>query len=169
MFNETLFHPERQVYRAATAGAYNFPSSYGIMASGSAFPNTGSIPVATGMTGTILSTGVNVRGSGTLFRSEFTIGDYIYAKNVVRRIVNIPSDTMIVLSQGFPTDITVAVIPLRCQSQYYKAIYAKNVHASTSAVVQEAPFAPGNTFFSGGAPIAYDASGGGTIEFQCHK
>ncbi len=169
MFNETLSFPENATFRATTGGAYNIIGAYGIRSAGTAFPTTGAIPIPTGKTGTILSTGKKVRGTGTLFTKQMKPGDFIYAKNVVRMIDYIESDYMLTLTQAFPTDIAVAIIPLICECQFYKAIYFKNTHASSSAICQESPISPGNTFLNGGAVISYDASGGGTLEFQLHK
>lgn len=169
MINEALYHPEVGIWRATTGGAYNFPGAYGTIYSGSAFPPKGAIPQPTGKNGTIISQGLKVRGTGTLFLSQMKPGDYIYAKDVVRRIDYIESDTLLTLVQAFPTDIATGISPLICEQQTYKMIYAKNVHTSTAAVLQEAPFSSGNTHVSGGAPLSYDASGGGTIEFEGHK
>lgn len=169
MFNETIFHAEVATFRASTGGAYNLIGAYGVMVSGTVFPAKGSIPIPTGKSGTIISTGKGVRGTGTLFTSQMKPGDYIYSKDVVRRIDYIVSDTLLFLTQGFPTDISVAVIPLICEQQFYKAIYCKNTHATTAGVLQEAPMAAGQTFLNGGSPVAYDTSGGGTLEFQLHK
>lgn len=167
MFNETIAHPEVQVLRARTGGAYRIKGSGGAYVSGSNFPTKGSIPVATSKTGTILSTGRNVRGTGTQFINEIRSGDFIYAKDVVRRVVSVDSNTALTLDDAFPTDIAVPVTPLVCQSQLYKAIYAKNTHTSVDAILQEAQIAPGNTFLCGGSPISYDASSG-RLEFQLH-
>jgi hypothetical protein len=169
MINETLYHPEVALWRASTGGAYNFPGAYGVIYTGSAFPTKGAIPQPTGKNGTIISQGTKVRGTGTLFLSQMKPGDFIYAKDVVRQIDYIESDTLLTLKQGFPTDIATGISPLICEQQTYKMIYAKNTNASTAAVLQEAPFAFGNTHVSAGAPFSYDASGGGTIEFEGHK
>lgn len=168
MFNELLNHPEVAIFRAQTGGAYNIIGAYGIMARGSSFPVKGAIPIPTGKSGTIISTGKKVRGTGTLFKSQMKPGDYIYAKEVVRRIDYIENDYMLTLTQAFPTDISVAVIPLVCEQQFYKAIKVKNTHASADAIYQEAPITPGNVEFSGGAPISYDATGS-ELEIQVHK
>lgn len=170
MINETLFHPEVAVFRAQTGGAYNFPKAYGVVVNGTSFPTIGSIPQATPKNGTIISQGKNVRGIGTSFTTQMQIGQYIYAKNVVRRITLIISDTLLEINQAFPTDITSpAVTPLICEPQTYKMVYVKNTHASTAAVVQEAPMASGAQMVEGGSPFSYDASGGGTLEIEAHK
>lgn len=167
MFNETMTHAEVQVLRARTGGAYRIKGAYGAFVSGSSFPAKGSIPTATGKSGTILSTGALVRGTDTKFLNEIRPGDFIYAKDVVRRVISVESNTTLTLDDGFPTDIAVGVIPLVCQSQLYKAIYAKNTHGSADAILQEAPIAAGNTFLCGGSPISYDATSG-RLEFQLH-
>lgn len=169
MINETMWHPEVGIWRAATGGAYNFPGAYGVIYSGSSFPAKGAIPQPVNKNGVIISQGKKVRGTGTLFTSQMKPGDHIYAKDVVRRIDYIESDTLLTLVEAFPTDILTPISPLLCEQQIYRMIYAKNTHASTAAVLQEAPFAAGNTHVSAGAPLSYDASGGGTIEFEAHK
>lgn len=160
---------ETATFRAQTGGAYNIIGAYGAMASGSAFPTKGAIPIPTGQSGTIISTGKWVRGTSTLFISQMHAGDYLYHKDVVRRIDYVETDTLLVLTQAFPTDIASGEIPMLCQAQFYKAIYAKNTHGSTDAKLQEAPITPGNTFLNEGSPISFDASGGGELEFQVHK
>lgn len=169
MFNETLYHPEVATFRAATGGAYNLIGAYGVMAKGSNFPAKGAIPIPTGKSGTIVSTGKAVRGTSTLFTRQMKPGDYLYHKDVVRRIDYIVSDTLLFLTQAFPSDIAVGEIPLYCESQMYKAVYAKNTNVLSVAVFQEAPLAMANTFLNGGSVISYDASSGGTLEFQLHK
>lgn len=168
MFSETPFHAENRTWRARTGSAYNFPGAYGIPASGSAFPTKGTIPSPQAKVGTILSTGVNVRGTSTRFTVDIYEGDYIYSKDVVRQVKAVISDTLLVLVQPFPTDISVAVTPLVCRNQYFKAIYASNVHASADAVVQEAPLAAGKPVLNGGSVISYDATGS-TLEFTCSQ
>jgi hypothetical protein len=168
MFNETLYHPEVATFRAVTGGAYNLKGAYGVMVKGSAFPVKGAIPIPTGKSGTIISTGKKVRGTDTLFTREMKEGDHIYAKDVVRRIDYIVSDTLLVLTQEFPTDILTGVIPLICEQQFYKAIVAKNVHTSDAAILQEAPIASGQVVLNGGAPLSYDATSG-QIDFTLNK
>jgi hypothetical protein len=170
MYNQSVFHPNIATYVAVAGGAYNIPGAYGVIVKGTTFPIKGAIPVPTGKSGTIISTGVNVRGTNTKFLSELKQDDYLYHKDVVRRIKHIISDTLLVLAEVFPTDIATGEIPLVCESQYYVSITWKNTHATTSGIVQEAPCGPvdapnGN----GGAPISYDGSGGGTLEFVCQK
>lgn len=170
MINESLYHPELQVFRATTGGAYNFPKAYGVVVNGTVFPNVGSIPQGTPKNGTIISEGVNVRGFGTLFTSQIQQGDFIYAKNVVRRVTAVISDTLLVLNQGFPTDITSpAITPIVCSPQTFKMVTIRNVHASAAAILQEASVAAGAVKqISGGSPLSYDATSG-TLEIEAHK
>lgn len=160
---------ETAVFRAQTGGRYNILGAYGLMVTGTSFPLKGAIPIPTGQSGTIVSTGKYVRGTNTRFLSQFIPGDFIYHKDVVRRIDYIETDSFMVLTQGFPTDIAVAEIPLKCGQQFYAGIYAKNTHATTDAILQEANMTPGNTFLNQGAPISYDCTSGGELEFQVHK
>lgn len=169
MTDQTFWHANIGTFRATSGGAYNIPGAYGIINRGSAFPTKGAIPVPTGKSGTIISTGVNVRGTGTLFLSELKQDDYLYHKDVVRRIKYITSDTLLVLAEAFPSDITVGETPLNCEAQYFVNIDWKNSHATTTAVLQEAPVGPGTFGRNAGAPISYDASGGGTLEFTVQK
>lgn len=172
MLNETFNHAEVATFRATTSGAYNIPGAYGVIQIGNSFPTTGAIPIPTIRNGTIISQGINVRGTGTLFTKQVKPGDYIYntAQKVVRMIDYIISDNLLILKQAFPSDISVGVSVLICEQQTFKKIVVRNAHATTNAVLQEAPMAPGQTpFFNGGAPISYDASGGGTLEFTVHK
>jgi hypothetical protein len=57
--------------------------------------------------GTVSSSGVNVYGSGTVFRSAFAVGDYLYDPNTktVKRVRVIVSDTELLLDSIFSTDI----------------------------------------------------------------
>lgn len=168
MINETKFHAETATFRAVTGGAYNFPDAYGVIKAGTAFQTKGSIPQATAQSGTIISQGKNVRGTGTEF-TKLNLGDFLYQKDVVRQITEIISDTLLVLKEAFPTDITVAVTPLVCKPQIFKKITAKSTHASTAATaLQESPFRVGDEFISGGAPLSYDATAG-EISFIVNK
>ncbi len=179
MINETLWHDERGTFRAITGGAYNFPMGDGSIrkgdggvGSGQDFPNAGTIPVAREVEGLTLSTeGVDVRGSAD-FPSTIKVSDYLYnggagGSHEVREIESIDG-TLIKLKQGFSVDITDSIV-LICGRQDLKMIVINNVHASTSALLQEAPIAAGKTFLNGGAPVSYDASSGGTLEITVHK
>ena len=105
---------EAATYRAQTGGRYNILGAYGLMVTGTSFPTKGAIPIPTGQSGTIVSTGKKIRGTSSKFLSEFIPGDFIYHKDVVRRIDYIESDTLMTLTQAFPTDIASGEIPLKC-------------------------------------------------------
>ena len=167
MYNETLSHAELRTFRATTGGAYNIIGAYGVLVRGTTFPTKGAIPVPTGKSGTIISTGVKVRGTNTLFLSQMKQDDFLYHKDVVRRIKYIESDFLLTLEEAFPTDITVGEIPLVCEAQFYKNVLIRNT-GTTPAVLQESPFGVGADM-NGGSPLSYDASGGGTLEFTMHK
>jgi hypothetical protein len=164
MFNETKWHAEKQTFRAVTGGAFNIPGAYGIQSYGAVFPVVGTIPVSNPASGTIISQGVAVRGTNTKFLSELSEDDHIHAKDVVRRISQIVSDTLLYLVGGFPTDITVASSYRVCKPQIYKAIYAKST-GDADAILQEATFVSQETFLNGGSPISYDATAG-QISFE---
>src|SRR5688572_942015 len=105
---------EAATYRAQTGGRYNILGAYGLMVTGTSFATKGAIPIPTGQSGTIVSTGKTIRGTSSKFLSEFILGDFIYHKDVVRRIDYIESDTLMTLTQAFPTDIASGEIPLKC-------------------------------------------------------
>lgn len=163
-FNQTTWADERNVFRAVTGGAYRIRGAYGIIAYGSVFPTVGTIPLSTPAPGTIISQGANVRGTNTTFLSSLREGYYIHAKNVVRKIKAIISDTLLELESGFPTDIASPGEGLRfMRPQTYTSVYIKSTGAA-DATVQEAPFIQNDTFFDGGAPFSYNA-GSGQLSF----
>lgn len=159
-FNQTKWADERNVFRAVTGGAYRLRGAYGIIAYGSVFPKVGTIPLSTPAAGTIISQGANVRGTGTAFLSTIKEGYYIHAKNSVRKVLHVISDTLLVLESGFPTDITSAGEGLRfMRPQTYTSVYIKST-GSADPTLQEAPFRQNDTFFDGGAPFSFDATSG---------
>lgn len=160
-FNETLSHAETNVFRAVTGGAYRLVGAYGLIVYGSNFPRVGVMPLSTPKAGTIISQGAMVRGTGTSFLSDVKETYFIHAKNVVRRVRHVISDTLLELEGGFPTDITGAGEGLRiCRPQVYKSVYIKSTSTSADAILQEAPFRQSDTFFDGGAPFSFDATTG---------
>lgn len=167
MFNETMWHAEKQTFRAVTGGAYNIPFQYGQIIAGAAFPTVGTIPVSDPLTGNVISQGKAVRGTGTLFTTQLSIDDHIHAKNVVRKIDHIVSDTLLYVVEQFPTDISVSTAIRVCHPQTYKSIYAKST-GTVDAILQESPFQENDTFLNGGAPISYDATAG-EISFQVSR
>jgi hypothetical protein len=159
-FNETQWHAETNVFRAVTGGAYRIVGAYGIIVYGSNFPQVGVMPPSTPKAGTIISQGPMVRGTSTSFLSDVKEGYFLHAKNVVRRVRHVISDTLLELEGGFPTDITGAGEGVRiCRPQVYKSVYIKST-GSADPTLQEAPFRQNDTFFDGGAPFSYDATSG---------
>lgn len=173
MFNETKWHDEQGTYRALTGGAFNFPQGDGSVLSGNGsgsgnqFPYKGTIPLARILDGLISSTGKAVRGDIDANFDQLKVNDYLYDGSVLRQIDYIQTSKLLFLKEAFPSDVVDITIRV-CGRQDLKAIYAKNTHASESAILQEAQFAAGGTFLNGGAPISYDASLG-DIEFTVHK
>lgn len=173
MFNETEWYAEKGTYRARTGGAFNFPQGDGTIlkgtgvGSGEQFPYKGTVPLARLLDGLISSTGVKVRGDDDANFDQLKKGDYLYDGNVLREILYVETSKLLTLKEEFPSDVEDITIQV-CECQNLKAIYAKNVHTSEDAILQEAPFAPGQTFLNGGAPISYDASLG-DIEFTVHR
>jgi hypothetical protein len=166
MFNETQWHAEKQIFRAVTGGSYRIRGAYGVVIYGSVFPTRGTIPISTPRAGTIISQGNKVRGTGTSFRADVQEEDFIHAKNVVRKVVSVISDTLLELDGGFPTDIASPGEGLRiCRPQDYKSIYAKSTGSADATALREAPFRQNDTFFGGGSPISYDATSG-EISFE---
>lgn len=165
MFNETQWHAEGNVFRAVTGGAYRLRGAYGVIIYGSNFPSVGVIPLSTPKAGTIISQGAMVRGTNTTFLADVKEGFFIHAKNVVRKVRHVISDTLIELEGGFPTDISSPGEGLRiCPPQTYKSVYAKST-GGADTTLQEAPFIQNDTFLDGGSPFSYNA-GSGQISFQ---
>lgn len=159
-FNETRDHAETNLFRAVTGGAYRLVGAYGLIVYGSNFPKVGTIPLSTPKAGTIISQGAMVRGTGTSFLSDVKEGYFIHAKNVVRRVRYVMSDTLLELEGGFPTDILTPGEGLRiCRPQVYKSVYIKST-GSADPTLQEAPFRQNDTSFDGGAPLSFDATSG---------
>lgn len=71
-----------------------------------------SCPRSTAGTGTIQSVNNNQKivGTGTLFLTEFKIGDFVYilAKNEFREVVNIVSNTELTIDRPFTTVVAAA-------------------------------------------------------------
>lgn len=75
--------------------------------------NAGAMPAKVAKTGTITSVGTAVTGIGTLFTTEFQVGDVLWSnsKNEGRGIVTITDANNIVIESAFTTDILVAETP----------------------------------------------------------
>jgi hypothetical protein len=160
MFNQNVWHAEKQTFHLVTGGAYRLPGPYGRIIYGSIFQTKGTIPLSSPKAGTIISQGVMVRGTSTLFKTDVQEEDYIHANNVVRKVRHVISDTLLELEGGFPTDITTAHGLRVCRPQVYNSIYAKSSGSADATAIQEAPFRQTDTFLNGGAPISFDATAG---------
>jgi hypothetical protein len=165
--DELRWHAEIATYRAVTGATSNFPNSDGVPVVAT-FPVKGTIPIAKVLTGTISSTGDDVRGTGTLFTKEIFPDDYIYdADAAVRRVKKVIADDLLILEAAFPVDV-VGITLRRCDPQTFKKVQVWSSHASNAAEFQEAPLGAGQHFVTGGAPFAYDALTG-AISFVCSK
>lgn len=167
MFNETKWFAETATFRAVTGQSSNFPQPDGTIVVAT-FPEIGTIPIAKEPGGTIESEGVNVRGTDTTFGLSVKKGDFIYDQNVLREVADVITETLLVLKQAFPSDVSASTDLKVCSPQDVKSIHAISSDASVAAILQEAPFRAGNVFLNGGAPISYDATNG-EISFTVHK
>jgi hypothetical protein len=160
MFNQNQWHAEKQTFRAMTGGAYKLLGPYGTIIQGTNFPAKGTIPMSCPKAGTIISTGLYVRGTGTTFKTDVQEEDYIHANNVIRKVRHVISDTLLQLEQAFPSDISTAHGLWICRPQVYNSIYAKSTGDADATALQEVPFAQNDTLVNGGAPISFDATAG---------
>lgn len=160
MFNQNQWHAEKATFRAVTGGAYRLLGPYGTIIAGDTFPAKGTIPLSSPKAGTIVSTGVMVRGTGTSFLTDVQQEDYIHANDVVRKVRHVISDTLLELEGAFPADIASAHGLRVCRPQVYNAIYAKSTGDADATALQEAPFTQNDTLLNGGAPISFDATAG---------
>ncbi len=69
-----------------------------------------SIPFNSNGTGTIVTHGIAVVGTGTAFTTEMSAGSYLVdlANNEVRRVYRVDSDTLAFLEVAFTADITAS-------------------------------------------------------------
>jgi len=131
-------------------------------------PNKGTFPLSTTKTGTITSTPGSAQtsakrvvvGTDTLFRSEVHEGDYIYAGDVVRKVTDVVSDTMLYVEFPFPSTVTAAALKV-CQAGKYKNMQVKNT-GPVDAVFNEAKIETTDNVWRknemGLAPVSYDVS-----------
>ncbi len=171
MVNQTIFHDETEVFRLAipTAGV-----THPILG---AFTSIGCVPAPVSKTGTCVTTntdatlpGCTVVGTGTQFQSDsdFQKGRFLVhpTLGVARRIKEIISDTVIILTAKFPSNYSGA--PLLVTNKP-AMITAKSV-GTVDAIMQEQDFVIGESFIGGGAPISYDVSAtGAQIDFSIHE
>lgn len=164
-------HDEGQFYRVVAAAT---PVAHNIFGT---VPNKGTFPLPATMTGTITSdpasTGTDnqkvVFGTGTLFTSEVRIGDYIYAGDVVRKVVAIANNTQLTLEYKFPSAVSAAALKI-VRPGRFRRIKAKNTGAGV-AIYQEAKMGTAEesdrASSMGLTPVSYDVSGAnGEIIFE---
>lgn len=181
MFNTGALNAEKETIRIFMNGAITHPIL-------GALPSQGSLPVPQQGTGSVstlnndltngtLVTGVGTKftndtqtGSKTKFTGEVCEGDYLAinsAGQMIRRIVQVKSDTQLVIESAFPSSLAGTNNFYIIKKNQYRMIYAKAV-GSANAILQEQTFVAGETFLNGGAPITYDVSAGASsaISFQ---
>lgn len=112
-------------------------------------------PRSLAVTGTIDSDndGRDIYGTGTLFASEFQVGEYLFvaAKSEVRRIKNIQSDTKISLDEPFSGAALSGATPLRVERPNRRSI-SFSIDTTGAADINGVMLAAGtsNTFQSSG-------------------
>jgi hypothetical protein len=129
-------------------------------------PNKGTFPLSTTKTGTMTSTPGSTQaeakkvvvGTGTLFRTEVFEG--LYAADVVRKVTDVVSNTMLILEYPFPSTVTGEPVKV-VRAGKYKSILAKNT-GSVNAIYNEAVIESGDSSIRdndmGLAPVSYDVS-----------
>lgn len=153
MLNRTNFHEEIEVFRIVTGQTHPI---FG------AIPDKGCIPFPDTKTGTFTtdnsdaSGGVTVRGNSTLFSTELIEGSsFLYFNGALRRVKRVISNTMAELFYKFPASVTAQIVAVPPLGKY-RQIYAESTGENQPAILQEAPFRPGNNFLNGGAPVSYN-------------
>lgn len=168
MINSTLYHATKETFHVVTGQDYDaFPQSDGTIVADT-LPSKGTIPIAVQRTGTISSTDEVVRGTGTKFLTELKVDDCLYDGDVVRRIRNIYTDTLLEITHGFPSDLSGANI-LHCERGAFFLVQW-NCSGTAAAVLQGAPLPVGEKGLNSGDPLAYDASASNAqISFTCSR
>lgn len=67
--------------------------------------SAGCYPLGTAGTGTVSSTGIHIAGSSTTFLTSYNVGEYIYVKDQVRKIIAIQSETKMTVNRAFAIDL----------------------------------------------------------------
>ena len=66
-------------------------------------------PAATALTGTLTSTGIRIVGTGTSFRTQINVGDYLVdATNIARRVVDVVDDNLLRVDSAFVAPLVAA-------------------------------------------------------------
>ena len=140
-----------------------------------AIPTKGTIPIAETLTGTIstdnagTSAGVIGVGTGSLFLTELSAGDFLYDSDAaIRKILYVFSDTMIQFEEKFPASLSSVAVK-RPKNQYYKQVLAEST-GSTNAKLQESVFKAASKTVLDGSPVTYDVTTASSeITFDCSK
>lgn len=124
----------------------------------------GCLPTPQVLTGTLVSSGTTVTGTGTNFTKDILRGMYIYSSlnNAVRRVAYVNSATELVLSSAFTTPMAGETFKYPF-SGHYRSVACVNTGGATG-IFNESPLANTDPMVNinneyGLAPIAYDATG----------
>ena len=102
------------------------------------------------------SVGKIVRGTDTIFKTELIAGtSHLYFNGALRLVKRVYSDVMAELEDAFPASVTGQPVEVPPHGKY-RQIFAESTGTNQAAVLQEAPFRPGNNFLNGGAPVSYN-------------
>lgn len=131
-----------------------------------ALTNKETIPASESATGTITHTSGSkiVTGTGTKFKSELQVGQYIFISSIpaIRKITDIDSDARLLIDSSFGSTLT-AVTFKKVRSGIYSYLRLENNHATVAAVV-DGNNLPASKFVEYSnptgslGPILYDAS-----------
>lgn len=93
------------------------------------------VPASTTETGTIDTNGINVIGTGTLFKSELKTGAWLVslAQDEVRKIMNIRDDGFMTIDSPFTADLAALTALVVCRSRA-KLVSITNVGGAPGAV-----------------------------------
>jgi hypothetical protein len=125
------------------------------------------LPAPETLTGTIAgadTTTTTITGTGTLFKSQLQVGQYIYANDKIRRIKEIISDTKLKLDTTFGVAFSGVTLKMT-RPEKYRYIYLKATGGPIHINNNLLPI--GEVFEQrcdhGLAPICYDATGSGDV------
>jgi len=128
------------------------------------FPNKGTLPTSRLLTGTFNSIDTVVTGTGSLFTTEMVEGDWLYSTttNELRQIEGIQDDTILILGEGFSSNVTGDVVRT-CRTLYRTIMIT--ISGTVTSTIDGKPWQPNEveSLNSNNSirPIVYDASGGG--------
>jgi hypothetical protein len=127
----------------------------------------GVFPASSTKTGTITSTGTDVRGTGTLFLTEVRKGDYIWCQNQIRKVTVIYNNTRLTVNAAFAPDVaaqalkTVRQVPnIKLSISNVDSVTAYLGTLTADAQILEPGQSVNYTSDNGMGPIAYNPNGG---------